>query len=82
MHFGLSEEQELLQETVRGFAEAEFPRQRLREVFDSGAGHDDAVSQGLAEMGITGLVVPEAFGGAGQRRRGAHYAILPSDVAC
>ena len=62
MHFGLSEEQELLQETVRGFAEAEFPRQRLREVFDSGAGHDDAVSQGLAEMGITGLVVPEAFG--------------------
>ena len=65
MHFGLSEEQELLQETVRGFAEAEFPRQRLREVFDSGAGHDDAVSQGLAEMGITGLVVPEAFGGAG-----------------
>ena len=65
MHFGLSEEQELLQATVRGFAEAEFPPQRLREVFDGGAGHDDAVWQGLAEMGIAGLVVPEPFGGAG-----------------
>jgi len=65
LHFGLSEDQELLQETVRGFAEAEFPAQRLREVFDAGAGHDDAVWQGFAEMGIAGLAVPEAYGGAG-----------------
>ena len=40
-----------LNAAIRGFAEAEFPRQRLREVFDGGAGHDDAVWQGLAEMG-------------------------------
>ncbi len=65
MHFGLSEEQELLQETFRGFAQAEFPPQRLREVFDAGEGHDPGLWKGLAEMGLTGLVVPEAHGGAG-----------------
>lgn len=65
MHFGLSEEQELLQETLRSFAAAEFPPQRLREVFDRGAGQDEAVWRGLSEMGVTGLVVPEEYGGAG-----------------
>jgi alkylation response protein AidB-like acyl-CoA dehydrogenase len=65
VHFGLSEEQEMLQETVRGFAAAECPPTRLRELFDSGVGHDPALWQGLAEMGLTGLVVGEEHGGAG-----------------
>lgn len=65
MHFGLSEEQLLLQETVRSFAAAELPASRLRQVFDAGTGHDDAVWRGLAEMGVPGLVVPEELGGAG-----------------
>ena len=65
MHFGLSEEQVLLQETVRGFAAAECPPTRLREIFDAGVGHDDAIWQGLADIGLTGLVVPEKLGGAG-----------------
>jgi alkylation response protein AidB-like acyl-CoA dehydrogenase len=65
MHFGLTEEQELLQETVRGFVEGECPPTRLREIFDAGSGHDPALWKGLAEMGIAGLVVPEAEGGAG-----------------
>ncbi|MGH0033256.1 MAG: acyl-CoA dehydrogenase family protein [Myxococcota bacterium] len=65
MHFGLTEEQELLQETVRGFVSGECPPQKLREIFDAGAGHDPGLWKGLAEMGLTGLVVPEAHGGAG-----------------
>jgi alkylation response protein AidB-like acyl-CoA dehydrogenase len=65
MDFGLSEEQELLQETVRGFVANECPAPRLRELFDAGVGHDPALWSGLAEMGLTGLVVPEALGGAG-----------------
>ncbi len=68
MHFGLSEEQKLLQETLRGFAASECPPMRLREIFDAGRGHDDALWQGLAEMGMTGLVVPEEHGGAGLGR--------------
>jgi alkylation response protein AidB-like acyl-CoA dehydrogenase len=65
MHFGLNEEQLLLQEMVRGFVAGECPPPRLREIFDAGAGHDPALWKGLAEIGIAGLTVPEAFGGAG-----------------
>jgi alkylation response protein AidB-like acyl-CoA dehydrogenase len=65
MHFGLTEEQKLLQETLRSFVAAECPPPRLRELFDAGSGHDPALWKGLAEIGVTGLVVPEAFGGAG-----------------
>jgi alkylation response protein AidB-like acyl-CoA dehydrogenase len=65
VHFGLSEEQELLQETVRRFAAAECPPARLRDIFDAGTGHDDTIWRGLAEMGLTGLAVPEEFDGAG-----------------
>jgi alkylation response protein AidB-like acyl-CoA dehydrogenase len=64
MHFGLTEEQELLQETVKSFVAGECPPTRLRELFDAKQGHDPALWQGLAEMGLTGLVVPEEYGGA------------------
>ena len=65
MDFALSEEQELLQSTVRGFAAKECPPQAVHAVFD---GERDVVAslwQGLAEMGVAGLVVPERLGGAG-----------------
>ena len=65
MDFGLSEEQEMLQETIRGFAQNECPTTRLRELFDKGEGHDPALWTALAEMGIAGLIVPEEHGGAG-----------------
>ncbi len=65
MHFGLTEEQQLLQETVRGFIAGECPPTRLRELFDEGKGHDPALWKGLSEMGLTGLMIPEEVGGAG-----------------
>jgi len=65
MDFGLSEEQEMLQETIRGFAQNECPTTRLRELFDEGEGHDPALWSALAEMGVAGLIVPEEHGGAG-----------------
>ena len=65
MDFGLSEEQELLQETLRGFAQKECPTTRLREIFDAGSGHDSALWSALCEMGVVGLIVPEEHGGAG-----------------
>jgi len=65
MDFGLSEEQEMLQETLRGFAEKECPTTRVRELFDAGQGHDAALWEGLCSMGIAGLAIPERFGGAG-----------------
>ena len=65
MHFGLTEEQKLLQETLRSFVASECPPPRLRELFEAGRGNDAALWKGLSEMGVTGLVVPEAYGGAG-----------------
>ncbi len=65
MNFGLSEEQELLQETVRSFVRNECPAPRLREVFDGDTGFDEAQWRGLVKMGVAGLAVPERFGGAG-----------------
>ena len=65
MDFGLTEEQDMLQETVRGFVQNECPTTRLRELFDAGEGHEAGLWSSLAEMGLAGLVVPEAFGGAG-----------------
>lgn len=64
MDFGLSEEQELLQETVRTFARGECPEPRLREIYDSETGYDPALWQGLVDLGLTGLIAPERFGGA------------------
>jgi len=65
LDFSLSEEQELLQETVRGFVQKECPAQTVRAVFD-GAREDEArLWRGLLEIGIGGLTVPERYGGAG-----------------
>jgi alkylation response protein AidB-like acyl-CoA dehydrogenase len=65
MHFGLSEEQELLQETVRGFAAGECPPDRMRQVFDDGSGFDAELWRGLTEIGVSGLAIAEEYGGAG-----------------
>jgi len=62
--FGLSEEQELLQETVRRFVANECPPPRLREIFDGKDGYDPQLWAGMLKMGLGGLVVPEAYGGA------------------
>lgn len=64
MDFGLTEEQELLQETVRGFVTNECPAPKLREIFDAGVGTNAELWSGIAEMGLAGLIVPEAYGGA------------------
>jgi len=65
MHFGLSEEQELLQETVRSFVEGECPPDKMRQLFDTKRGFDATLWQGLAEIGIGGLAIGDDFGGAG-----------------
>ena len=65
MDFSLSEEQELLQETVRGFVAKECPPKKVRAIFDGERQEVPLLWKGLAEMGIAGLVIPESFGGAG-----------------
>ena len=65
MDFGLSQDQVLLKDTVRRWLEAECPTTRVRAVMESEGGHDPALWRGLADLGVTGLQVPPAHGGAG-----------------
>jgi alkylation response protein AidB-like acyl-CoA dehydrogenase len=65
MYFDLTEEQELLQETVRGFLANECAAPKLREIFDGESGHDVALWQGMIDLGLGGIFVPDEYGGAG-----------------
>ncbi|MFN7962157.1 MAG: acyl-CoA dehydrogenase family protein [Thermoanaerobaculia bacterium] len=61
--FGLSEEQELLRDTVRRFAEERI-RPGLRER-DQAHEFPREVLAEMGEMGLLGMMVPEEYGGAG-----------------
>jgi alkylation response protein AidB-like acyl-CoA dehydrogenase len=63
--FSLTEEQELLQDTVRNFVAKECPPQTVRAIFDGELSLVSGLWKGLSELGVAGLVVPETHGGAG-----------------
>lgn len=65
MDFGLSEEQILLKETLRRFLETECPTTRVRSIMETEDGHDVRLWQSLAELGVTGLLIPAEHGGSG-----------------
>ena len=65
MDFGLSDDQLLLEQTVRGFLADRVPIERVRELRDEDCPNDRAIWRELAELGVTGVLVPEAQGGAG-----------------
>ena len=65
MNFDLSEEQQLLLETVEQFLSAQCPPQRVRDLAESEEDSDRELWKGLAELGVVGLHAPENYGGAG-----------------
>ena len=65
MEFMLSEEQRLLQETVVRFLKSECPLERVRKAADAEETLASDVSEGLIELGIPGIVIPEDHGGVG-----------------
>jgi alkylation response protein AidB-like acyl-CoA dehydrogenase len=65
MDFGFSEEQEMLRQSVREFLEAECPMTYVRQMMEDERGFSDEQWRKMAELGWTGLIVPEQYGGAG-----------------
>ena len=66
MNLELTEEQVALRDTTRRFLADKAPISgHVRELLDDPGGVDDAVWRGLADLGTTGLLVPEEHGGAG-----------------
>ncbi|GAB4233163.1 MAG: acyl-CoA dehydrogenase [Methyloligellaceae bacterium] len=65
MDFSLTEEQEQLVETVRRFAQAELAEE-ARRIEEEDEPASRALVKRYAEMGLLGINLPEARGGAGQ----------------
>ncbi|HEY3653778.1 MAG TPA: acyl-CoA dehydrogenase family protein [Steroidobacteraceae bacterium] len=68
----LTEEQEMLRDAAQSWARERAPIARFREMRNSGApfGYDPALFSEMAEMGWTGVVVSEAYGGSDFGYRG------------
>src|SRR5260370_11602974 len=65
MDFGLSEEQQQLKESAREFLSGECPTPAVRKIMASEDGYPRELYAQIAELGWSGLIVPEEFGGAG-----------------
>ena len=62
--FNLTEEQELLKKSVKGWCEKNLPLDRIRE-FDNKQEIPQAIIKGMGELGILLPTVPKEHGGAG-----------------
>ncbi|MBW1612463.1 MAG: acyl-CoA dehydrogenase family protein [Deltaproteobacteria bacterium] len=69
MNFILSEEQKMLRETLRRFAEKEI--KPLVEEYNEKEEYPDVVFKRCAEMGLLGILMPEKYGGSGPDALGA-----------
>jgi alkylation response protein AidB-like acyl-CoA dehydrogenase len=65
MDFGLSADQLMLKDTIKRFLDEQCPTTRVRAVMESETGHDPKLWQELVDLGVAGLIVPAAQGGAG-----------------
>ena len=80
MDFDLNEEQRMLQDTVRKFAN-DVLRPKAPEIDQSGEFPCDTIKK-MAELGLMGIVVPEEFGGAGFDFLSLAVAIEEISKAC
>jgi alkylation response protein AidB-like acyl-CoA dehydrogenase len=65
MDFGFSEEQDMLRQSVREFLEAECPMTYVRQMMEDERGYSEDQWKKMVELGWTGLIIPEEYGGAG-----------------
>jgi alkylation response protein AidB-like acyl-CoA dehydrogenase len=64
MNFDEDQQTTLLRETLRRFVARELPRE-LARTLDRNASHSREAFSKLCELGVTGLAVPEEYGGSG-----------------
>ena len=73
----LTEEQELLQQTVRDFAQNELKPRAAK--FDKQEYIDDDILKAMGELGLMGICFPEEYGGAGMDT--VCYAIAVEEIS-
>ncbi|MCL7942811.1 acyl-CoA dehydrogenase [Marinobacter sp. ATCH36] len=65
MNFDLTEEQQMLNDSLRRFVANEYGFERRQEIIRSSSGTDKATWSAFAEMGLLGFTFPEDFDGLG-----------------
>jgi alkylation response protein AidB-like acyl-CoA dehydrogenase len=65
MYFDLTDEQQAIKSTAKGFLASRFKSERIREIAASESGFDEAGWKEMAELGWAGLALPEEWGGQG-----------------
>ena len=63
MHLNLTEEQQMIQDSARGFLEDSCPLDKIREWESLPEGWPSHMWPQMVDMGWTGIVYPEAYGG-------------------
>jgi alkylation response protein AidB-like acyl-CoA dehydrogenase len=65
MYFDLTDEQQAIKSTAHDFLAARYKSERIRELADSENGFEQSDWDEMAELGWTGLALPEEWGGQG-----------------
>jgi alkylation response protein AidB-like acyl-CoA dehydrogenase len=65
MEFALTEEQRMLDDSLRGALARALPLDRLKEIAKEGRGFSDELWGSMSEMGLAGVLVPDEQGGTG-----------------
>jgi alkylation response protein AidB-like acyl-CoA dehydrogenase len=65
LNLDFSDEQKQLRDQVRRFLSENCTPAHVRSVLEGPQTHDRALYKGLAELGLLGAAIPEAYGGAG-----------------
>lgn len=78
MDFRFTEDQKLFQQTVREFLVAEVTPARIRASWETETGRSDPLWAQLAELGLTGITVPEEHGGLGMNE--LDFVLLAEEI--
>ncbi|MEO0632937.1 MAG: acyl-CoA dehydrogenase [Pseudomonadota bacterium] len=65
MNFYLTEERQMLQDTLRRYLRDQYGTERRNRILDSDVGYDPDIWAGLAELGVIGALFTEEQGGFG-----------------
>ena len=91
MDLELSEEQQMVVDMTRSMLEEYSTVEVVREVEDDPKGYPDALWKQMGELGLSGLLIPESYGGGGQtllegalvyEELGRALAPVPHFVSC
>lgn len=67
MDFTFTEDQLLFSESIKDFLQKEVTPDVIRASWETTSGRNDELWQKIVELGLTGMLVPEALGGLGMR---------------